>query len=180
MITLENLGLAYRKAKVDLYYSSHSSLEAIADYEENLHENLLTLQEKLNGEDESWALEPEFVGTWTLAPKSVDVADCIERRKEGGNGFIFSSPEEQWRYVCAPVSGSSVQCKPKAEFRVMADCTLDLHVLSTLWILEVGHLFDSRLTECAYGNRLRRTQDGKQVNCKRSFYGVLPSLNIAR
>ena len=32
MTTLQDLGLAYRKAKVDLYYSpSHASLDAIAD-----------------------------------------------------------------------------------------------------------------------------------------------------
>src|SRR5690606_14413186 len=54
--------------------------------------------------------------------------------------------------------------KPKAEFRVMAQCSLDFHVLSTLWMLEVGHLFDALLTDCAYGNRLRRTQDGKGIN----------------
>ena len=45
MIELKDLGLAYRKAKVDLYYSSHASLEEIADYEENLHENLLAFGE---------------------------------------------------------------------------------------------------------------------------------------
>lgn len=39
MITLQDLGLAYRKAKVDLYYSSHASIEAIADYEEKLLES---------------------------------------------------------------------------------------------------------------------------------------------
>jgi hypothetical protein len=32
--TLQDVGLAYRKAKVDFYYSSHASLDAIADYEE--------------------------------------------------------------------------------------------------------------------------------------------------
>lgn len=37
-------------------------------------------------------------------------------------------------------------------------------MLSTLWMLEVGHLFDAKLTGCAYGNRLRRTQDGKGIN----------------
>ena len=37
MTTLQTLGLAYRKAKVDLYYSSHASLDAIADYEASLH-----------------------------------------------------------------------------------------------------------------------------------------------
>ena len=52
MTTLQNLGLAYRKAKVDLYYSSHASLDAIADYEENLHGNLCALQGQINGEDE--------------------------------------------------------------------------------------------------------------------------------
>jgi hypothetical protein len=46
----------------------------------------------------------------------------------------------------------------------MAQCSLDFHVLSTLWMLEVGHLFDAKLTACAYGNRLRRTQDGKAIN----------------
>lgn len=46
IISLEELGLAYRKAKVDLYYSSHVSLEAIASYEESLHTNLTVLQEK--------------------------------------------------------------------------------------------------------------------------------------
>lgn len=46
----------------------------------------------------------------------------------------------------------------------MAQCSLDFHVLSTLWMLEVGHLFDAKLTDRAYGNRLRRTQDGKGIN----------------
>jgi len=33
MTTLQALGLANRKAKVDLYYSPHASLVAIADYQ---------------------------------------------------------------------------------------------------------------------------------------------------
>ena len=35
-VTLKTLGIAFRKAKVDLYYSTNRSLFAIADYEENL------------------------------------------------------------------------------------------------------------------------------------------------
>lgn len=58
MTTLQDLGLAYRKAKVDLYYSSHASLDAIADYEENLHANLSALLVKLEGVDESWITQP--------------------------------------------------------------------------------------------------------------------------
>lgn len=164
MTSLHDLGLAYRKAKVDLYYSSCASLDAIADYEESLHANLSKLLEKLQGDDESWVTQPEFIGGWTLAAKSVNM-DCWEQhRKQHGNGLIFSSPAEEWDHVCALLAESDKPQKPKAEFRVMAQCSLDFHVLSTLWMLEVGHLFDGKLTKCAYGNRLRRTQDGKGIN----------------
>ncbi|MBP6057004.1 MAG: hypothetical protein KA524_01020 [Nitrosomonas sp.] len=163
MIDLQKLGLAYRKAKVDLYYFSHASLDAIANYEENLHANLSALLEKINGEDESWVTENSFIGTWTLASKSVDMDGWMHYRKENGNGLIFSSPTDEWEHVCALAKNGKLE-KPKAEFRVMAKCSLDFHVLSTLWMLEVGHLFDAKLTDCSYGNRLRRTQDGKSIN----------------
>ncbi len=161
MTTLQDLGLAYRKAKVDLYYSSHASLDAIADYEENLHANLSALLVKLQGDDESWVTQDEFIGDWTLVPKSVNMTCWTEYRKQNGNGLIFSSPAEEWAHACSLLDKGDKPQKPKAEFRVMAQCSMDFHVLSTLWMLEVGHLFDAQLTGCAYGNRLRRTQNGK-------------------
>jgi hypothetical protein len=161
MTTLQSLGLAYRKAKVDLYYSSHASLDAIANYEEKLHAKLSELLEKINGEDESWITQTNFIGGWTLATKSVDMDGWKRHRKENGNGLIFSSPIDEWEHACQALGEHE---KPKAEFRVMAKCSLDFHVLSTLWILEVGHLFDAKLTDCSYGNRLRRTQDKKDIN----------------
>lgn len=164
MISLHDLGLAYRKAKVDLYYSSCPSLDAIADYEESLHANLSALHDKLQGDDESWVTQPQFIGSWTLASKSVDMSCWKHYREPHGNGLIFSSPAEEWAHCCSLMRDSENPQKPKAEFRVMAQCSLDLHVLSTLWMLEVGHLFDAKLTKCAYGNRLRRTQDGKGIN----------------
>ncbi len=163
MITLQDLGLAYRKAKVDLYYSSNASLDAIADYEEALHANLSALLDKIQGNDESWVTQPKFIGDWTLVPKSVDMSCC----KQHGNGLIFSSPAEEWEHACkllAEETDAKESIKPKAEFRIMAQCTLDFHVLSALWMLQVGHLFDAKLTNCSYGNRLRRTQDGHGIN----------------
>ena len=164
MTTLQDLGLAYRKAKVDLYYSSHASLDAIADYEDKLHAKLSALQIKLQGDDESWVAQPEFIGGWTLAAKLVDMSCWEQYRKQNENGLIFSSPAEEWAHACALLADVDPPQKPKAEFRVMAHCSLDFHVLSTLWMLQVGHLFDAKLTACAYGNRLRRTQDGKGIN----------------
>ena len=164
MTSLHDLGLAYRKAKVDLYYSSHASLGAIADYEENLHANLSALLVKIEGDDESWVTQPELIGGWTLATKSVDMSCWEQYREQNGNGLIFSSPSEEWTHVCGLLAEGDKPQKPKAEFRVMAQCSLDFHVLSTLWMLEVGHRFDAKLADCAYGNRLRRTQDGKGIN----------------
>lgn len=161
MISLADLGMAYRKAKVDLYYSSHASVNAIADYEENLHEHLIALLAQINGDDETWATTPNFVGTWTLATKSVNMDGWKEYKTKDGNGLIFSSPAEEWAHACSLLAAPA---KPKAEFRVMAKCSIDFHVLSTLWMLKVGHLFDAKLTNCAMGNRLRRSQDGTEIN----------------
>lgn len=168
MTTLQDLGIAYRKAKVDLYYSSLASLDAIADYEDDLHAHLSALLTQLEGEDESWVTQPSFLGGWTLAPKSVDmlprkpqgISSWEHYRKDYGNDLIFSSPVEEWAHACSLLAEGDKPQRPQAEFRVMAQCSLDFHVLSTLWMLEVGHLFDAKLTDCAYGNRLRRTQDG--------------------
>ena len=153
IINLENLGMAYRKAKVDLYYSTHASLLAIAEYESDLANNLLALLIKLNGDDEGWIKEDAFLGGWTYAPKSITTT--IEG-KSNGNGLIFSSPADEWRHICEVESSE----KPTAEFRLMATNSLNFHVMSTLWMMNIGHKYDAKLTDCAYGNRLRRNQDG--------------------
>jgi len=162
--TLHDLGLAYRKAKVDLYYSSHASLEAIADYESKLHENLTALLIKLQAEDESWVTNPEFTGSWTLATKSVDMSLWDKYRQNHSNDMVFSSPNEEWEHICGLLQRVDPTQKPKATFRVMAQCSLDFHVLSTLWMMKVGHQFDAKLTTCSYGNRLTLAHKGKGIN----------------
>jgi hypothetical protein len=165
MITLQHLGLAYRKAKVDLYYSSHASIDAIADYEENLVENLSSLLVKINGASEDWVKESDFLGTYTVAAKSVDMDAWKAHQKEHGNGLIFSSAADEWDYACDELGKGGKPKQPTAEFRIMAKCHLDFHVLSTLWMLGVGQYFDAKLSNAAYGNRLRRKEIGdKRVN----------------
>jgi hypothetical protein len=147
--TLSDLGTAFRKAKVDLYYSTTPSLFAIADYEENLEDNLQRLQKKINGRSTVWVKDPDFLGTWTLAPKAIK---CPEEKDAG---LIHASPEEEWTCI------TKTEDKPTAEFRLMAKCSMDFHVLSALWMLKVGHLFDEQLSSNIYGSRLRRTIDNE-------------------
>lgn len=149
--TLADLSCAYRKAKVDLYYSTNPYLFAIADYEEKLAEQLQALLDKLNGADTDWAIEPKFLGDWTLTPKTITPAnkDCND------SGIIFSSPEDDWNNQVGK------NTKPSAEFRLMARCSIDFHVLSALWMIEIGDKFDQKLSKNVYGARLRRKKDGE-------------------
>ena len=148
-VELTDLGIAFRKAKVDLYYSTNPSLFAISDYEANLEENLQRLREKINGRSTTWVKDSDFLGTWTLAPKSIKFSE------EKDAGLIHGSPEDEWVGICK--AGE----KATAEFRLMAKCSMDFHVLSALWMLKVGHLFDERLSTNVYGSRLRRTNENK-------------------
>lgn len=161
MITIEDLSLAYRKAKVDLYYTSHPDLGMIADYELNLHENLQSLLCKINGADEEWITSPDFLGDWTLAAKGLECVADGEKKKfppPRNGGLIYSSPEDEWDAACATLAqGVEIQ----AEFRLMAQPGMDFHVFSALWMLRVGCHYDKNLDECAYGSRLRRTTKGE-------------------
>lgn len=164
-IGINDLGLAYRKAKVDLYYSSHACLMDVYEYECNLLDNLQRLLHKLNDDDEGWVKEEEFVGAWTLAAKAIYTGSEGNHESDGA-GLIFSSPKKKWENSCSAIAYGKVRekpQKPKAEFRLMAKPSLDFHVLSALWMLKVGHKYDAKLGECAYGNRLRRTRE-KRVN----------------
>ena len=150
--TLEDLGLAYRKAKVDLYYSTTPSLFAIADYEDKLQVNLTDLQERINGEDQDWIHNPDFLGGWSLVPKAIKT-----EKTDDSTGLIFASPDDEWQKIID--AGKEVT----AEFRLMACCSLDFHVLSALWMLKVGSLFDKKLSSNVYGSRLRRNRHD-QIN----------------
>lgn len=161
---MQDFGLAYRKAKVDIFYSSHSCLSEIAAYEDHLHENLTNLKHMMESADESWASSPDFIGSWTVAAKTVNMSKWRKHREENGSGLIFSSPLEEWDHACDSLADQDEPVKPEAEFRIMAKCSIDFHVLSTLWLLKVGEKFDRKLTACAYGNRLRRKNYSGKVN----------------
>ena len=156
----EDMGVAYRKVKVDLFYSGYYSPDAIINYESDLKSNLDKLREKILAEDQSYFSSPEFLGICFCVPKKIsqtepdsDVEQNTKRGKSTADGKIFCNPSEQWKHAGAK--------KITAEYRTIANVSLDFHVLAELWILKVGHLFDAKLKDCSYGNRLRRTRENK-------------------
>lgn len=172
-ISFNRLVTAYRKAKVDLYYASNPSLLAIADYEDDLENNLKKLQKRLNGKSVAWTKDERFLGSWSLIPKSFVVnqaeQDCkkcedhgeckCKCAKKDESGIVFaSSARSQGKYK--QCDGDSVE--RTATFRLMAECTMDFHVLAALWIMEVGAEFDSKLSDSVRGSRLRRQEKGEK------------------
>ncbi|MDV8002806.1 hypothetical protein [Rhodococcus sp. IEGM 1408] len=151
LASLENLVQAYRNAKVDLYFSSNPRLFDLAIYEGRLEQNLSELRNFINSDDETWVTDSEFVGSFTLTPKSLNSTAV-----KSDESTIWSDPWEAWN---ANVSSHAVE-RPVAQFRLMSKCSIDLHVLSTLWIRNVGHRLDEKLGDAAMGSRLRRTSDG--------------------
>lgn len=149
--TLDQIVVAYHRAKVDLYYASESRLFDMLEYEENIEANLEWLVRRLNGNDEEWVQQPGFVGTYTLAPKGVDIRHCTRT-----NSFHWSDPASAWRALVLGAAGN----RPTAEFRVMSLCSIGMHVLSTLWMQTAGAKMEAALGPEAMGSRLKRTRSG--------------------
>jgi hypothetical protein len=159
MTALKDLILAWRKAKVDLYYSTNPPLFEIAEYEDKLLDNLERLRQHINGKDQDWITDPEFLGTWTLAPKAIKFSEGTKKPVNDENAtqettLIFASPDAEWESL------TSKGKRPTAEFRLMARCSIDFHVFSALWMMQVGHHFDKELGDNVYGSRLRRNGNG--------------------
>lgn len=152
MVQLEDLVVAYRKAKVDLYHSTEPRFFDVVEYEEHLEQNLSKLLERIEDADTSWVRDPDFVGGFTFVPKHVTPPE----QRSGPAPVLRSDPIAEWE---ARVSAATK--KPVAELRLMARCTIDMHVFSTLWLITVGDKFDMALGGRAYGNRLRRERDGQ-------------------
>lgn len=148
-ITLTDLYVAYRKAKVDMFYErDHATAFSFAEFEQSLGENLQALFEILNSPEPTWQISPGFVGTYSYVPKSLD-RDPNSPTTSAALQFVTSEPNSAWQF-------QSQQSKHLAKFRIVGRHPVAFHVVSALWILKVGHLYDAVLGECAYGSRLRR------------------------
>lgn len=147
-ISLLDLGIAYRKAKADLFYSPRTCRTILSAYESKLSQKLKALRRKLI----EGKTPPVSAQDWTLVPKRIK---DIEPKTD----VISSDPQQLWESIFTNAEKESR--KVKVEFRLMERLPVDFHVFASLWINKVGHKFEEKLTESAKGNRLRRGKNGK-------------------
>ena len=143
---MDHLVEAYRRCKVDLYYRDEPRLDDLVEYERDLSARLRSLLERITSSDRSQLLTDEFVGDFNLMPAG------ISNGPRSASGMVWSDPRKLWKKQ----RGADA---PTAKFRVMSRCSIDLHVLSTLWLMGPGDHLDGALSDAAFGSRLRRTRD---------------------
>jgi len=150
--TIEDLAMAYRKAKVDLFYSSNARRLDLLTYESNLERNLHQLLGRLDSNDMDWFTSHDFLGGAYLVPKSATASgEHTPNETDHTVADRWSDPRQDWQRAKFTAGTAELS------FRVMAKCSIDFHVLSSLWIAKVGSKLEAKLPESARGNRLRRT-----------------------
>lgn len=143
-ISLDDLVVAYRKAKVDAYYETgHLTLIDFANYEQNLLYNLKELLKRLNSQDIDWFGSVDFIGHHMFALKKIDFKKL---GKDKSDPFVYySKAERSW-------NSKDID---QVDFRILGKHSIHFHVLSSLWIEKVGYELEQFVSDNSYGCRLR-------------------------
>lgn len=149
-IGIEDLLIAYRKAKADCFFeNTFPTAIKFVEYEQDLLANLNSLLRRLK-KNSGFENDNELLGDFRLLPKKLST----DRKPDGSeNGHVhFSKPERAVEslfriYDITP------------EFRIVGDFPVDTHIISALWINMIGHQFDAKLDDSCYGARLKRIRN---------------------
>lgn len=134
-LPIEDLLVAYRKAKADCFFeNTFPTAIKFAEYEQDLLANLHGLLSRLQN-DSGFEDDEELLGDFRLLPKMLSTD-----RKPGSSEYghvHFSKPE---RAVESLFQNYDIT----PEFRVVGDFPVDAHIISALWINMIGHQFDAK------------------------------------
>ena len=149
-LTIEDLLVAYRKAKADCFFeNTFPTAIKFAEYEQDLLANLKELLNQLKS-DSGFEGSEVFLGDFRLLPKKLSAA---QKPGAAESGHVhFSKPE---RAVESLFNNYDIT----PEFRIVGDFPVDTHVISALWINMIGRKYDAKLDDSCYGARLKRIRD---------------------
>lgn len=149
---IEDLYLAYRKAKAEAFFDNmHPCALTFTEYEKHLESNLDKLFDRLTTPDSDWFADKHFIGSYIYIPKSLDLGAWGNESDDVHYRAI--NPLDDWEHRFQ----SSGQKKIDVKYRLLITATVDYQIISALWILKIGHLFEFKLNkDWSYGNRLRR------------------------
>ncbi|MDB4367980.1 RNA-directed DNA polymerase [Mariniblastus sp.] len=145
---LPELYIAYRKAKADMFFErSQPVAKVFCDYEDDLEKNLKALAKRIAADD--WSNDIGFIGNMLFIPKSLEPSEKNEDNETTVH-LSMSNPDDAWKKFVREEKTVEVS------FRPVADFTVDMHVISALWVNKVGEKYDACLSKHALGSRVRR------------------------
>lgn len=144
--TLNDIVQAYRKAKMDVWLRREMNEDLFFQFEEAFASNIESFQQFINRPSYQITYDEEWLGGWRLSPKKI-----VPRNLETDCNYAITSN---------PVYDLRFNRIEYANYRIMAEPTVNFQILGALWINKVGWKYDSRLQKCVYGNRLRPLTDG--------------------
>lgn len=148
-ITIEDLLVAYRKAKADCFFeNTFPTAIKFAEYEQGLLVKLNALLNNLQT-DNGFMANKDYLGEFRLLPKKLS----FKPKPTASNGHVhFSNPKRSFEHLT-----QNNNLFP--EFRIVGDFPVESHIISALWINMIGQKFDAFLDDSCYGARLRRIRD---------------------
>lgn len=165
--SLEDLYLAYRKAKIDVFYERSQPMAVqFCDFEKNLHENLSKLRDQLRNPKQAWSRNLSFIGSVRYIPKSL----TLPKNDNGSIHFSQSDPMDTWSYLQSRWENE----QPTVEFRPVSGFSVEMQIVCALWVNLVGHKFDACLGKSAAGTRLRRLRGSDEGDCSPEFHLEAP------
>ncbi|HEK2789120.1 TPA: hypothetical protein SMT85_000549 [Proteus mirabilis] len=150
-ITVADVYLAYRKAKAEAFFDSfHPNAISFSEFEKDINKNILKLHSIIINGGSKWWEDTSFIGKYHYVPKSLDDSSW-----NNNLNVHYSSvdPTEDWKRRFE--ENKKKRLNPK--YRLIQSPSVEYQIISTLWILKVGHKFEAKLDKnLSYGNRLRR------------------------
>ena len=135
-IELEELGLAYRRVKADLFYTRNANTFKLLAYEKHLSSNLKHLYDCLVSRD--YAVLYSYCFGYRIVPK----------------GIVFEGENDQALHSTVSL-GDERRTVKTCDLRLIEDLPIDFHVIVQLWIDRVGGQFERCISDDVYGYRLR-------------------------
>lgn len=160
IFSTEALYEAYRKSKADLFFErSIPNAKKFAEYEDGLEQRIESLLGRLqNASSKPWHDDIGFIGDVSFIPKSLQVPT----EPDGEPKFFASNASDNWKHIFESVDEGNGELN--AEFRPMADFTVDMHIVCALWINLIGARLDGCLDASAVGSRVRRVAGKREYH----------------
>ncbi len=159
MDLLEQIEIAFKKLKGSMYFDKTQLVfrQKLVEFENayDFNDKIINLAKALQEKDSNWEKYEQYLlnsVSYLAFPKTI-------KSKYDENKIIYNENSKTY-YV--------------DKIQYMFDCNVEVQLIGILWMLTVGISIDSSLSECVFGNRIRKSILTEKNNLTYSPYLLKP------